>query len=91
MFNRPQHWSVGALVRQEKLDFLGGFPQFTLFPASESSRDQNEWIRFLTYLKKNVMVRTFRFLPCALLNVSELQIFFLVIIHALDAFFHYFS
>ncbi|PNY06830.1 MORC family CW-type zinc finger protein 3 [Trifolium pratense] len=58
-FGKPvmsQELNIDSIVSKRKLTDLSALPQFSVVPAPHSSRDRNEWGKFLIFLRKHDMV-----------------------------------
>ncbi|MCH81936.1 MORC family CW-type zinc finger protein 3-like, partial [Trifolium medium] len=51
-----QELNIDSIVSKRKLTDLSALPHFSVAPAPNSSRDRNEWGKFLNFLRKHDMV-----------------------------------
>ncbi|XP_073220334.1 uncharacterized protein [Cicer arietinum] len=52
----PQELNIDIIVSKKKIPNISALPQFSVAPAPNSSRDKNEWGKFLNFLHKHDMV-----------------------------------
>ncbi|AES95376.2 CW-type zinc finger protein [Medicago truncatula] len=74
----PQELNIDSIVKKKKLADISALPQFSVAPAPNSSRDRNEWGKFLNFLHRYDMVAItgfeqykFYILPPPIVSISS--------------------